>query len=91
VIEALSASAFKRSDLQDRLVQKFNAVLNSVSAKKYANALKQLQQDILPKVDGCATTGAPNKGDWIIDCTDQSKVYPALLTIITETKALGAD
>jgi hypothetical protein len=91
VIEDLSASAFKRANLQDRLVQKFNAVLNSISAEEYANALKQLQQDIVPKVDGCATTGAPNKGDWIIDCTDQSKVYPSLLNIVAETKALAGD
>lgn len=81
--------AFRRPILQDDLVKRFNVVLSSISEQQYATALKQLQGDILPKLYGCATTGAPDKGDWIIDCPDQSMVYTPLLNIIAETRALS--
>ena len=89
VIEGLLPSAFKQPRLQEDLIKELNAVLSSISAHNYANALEQLQNDILTKVDGCATTGAPDMDDWIINCPDQSMVYTPLLNIIAEVKALS--
>jgi hypothetical protein len=89
VIAALPPSAFKHPRLQNDLLKKLNAVLGSISAHKYAHTLQQLQNNILTKVDGCATTGAPDKKDWITNCPDQSVVYTPLLNIIAEVKALG--
>ena len=89
VIAGLPPSAFKHPRLQNDLLKKLNAVLRSISAHKYAHALRQLQNDILAKVDGCATTGAPDKKDWITNCPDQSVVYTPLLNIIAEVKALS--
>ena len=88
VIEGLPPSAFKHPRLQEDLIKKLNAVLGSISAHNYADALEQLQDDILTKVDGCATTAAPDKSDWIINCPDQSMVYTPLFNIIAEVKAL---
>jgi hypothetical protein len=45
----------------------------------YADALAKLKTDILPKTDGCATQGKPDKNDWITDCATQQQVY-ALVT-----------
>jgi PKD domain len=87
-IAGLPPSAFKHPRLQNDLIKKLNAVIRSISNQKYARALQQLQNDILIKVDGCATTGAPDKNDWITNCPDQSEVYPQLLNIIAEVKAL---
>jgi K319-like protein len=89
VIATLAPSAFKNATMQNALLNKLNAVIASIEACNYSDALAQLQNDILAKTDGCATSGAPDKNDWITNCTDQSKVYPLLLNIIAEVKALS--
>jgi hypothetical protein len=81
--------AFKNANMRNALLNKLNAVIASVEAGNYSDALGQLQNDILTKTDGCATIGAPDKNDWITNCPDQSKVYTPLLNIIAEVKALG--
>jgi len=90
VIANLAPSAFKNANMQNALLNKLNAVIASIEAGNYADALGQLQNDILTKTDGCATSGAPapDKNDWITNCPDQSKVYTPLLNIIAEVKAL---
>jgi hypothetical protein len=88
VIAALPPSAFKNPRLQNDLLKKLNAVIRSISAHKYRNALQQLRNDILTRVDGCATAGVPDRDDWIVNCPDQSMVYTPLLNIIAEVKAL---
>jgi hypothetical protein len=73
--------------------QNFNAYLCisytkvSIQAGNYADSLGQLQTDILGKTDGCATSGAPDTDDWIVNCPDQVKVYTPLLNIIAEVKS----
>jgi hypothetical protein len=74
--------------MQNALLNKLNAVIASIEAGNYSDALGQLQNDILDKTNGCATVGAPDKNDWIVNCPDQSKVYTPLLNIIAEVKAL---
>jgi hypothetical protein len=74
--------------MQNALLNKLNAAIASIQAGNYAVALAQLQNDILGKTDGCATSGAPDQNDWINNCQDQSKVYTQLLNIIAEVKAL---
>ena len=43
--------------MQNALLNKLNAVIASIQADNYADALAQLQIDILGKTDGCATSG----------------------------------
>jgi hypothetical protein len=84
VIAELPSKAFKHRKLQNVVLGKLNAVLRSIRERRYRQALQQLENDILVKTDGCATSGAPDKNDWIVDCPDQSRVYPLLLNIIVE-------
>jgi hypothetical protein len=88
VIEDLPPDAFKHVKLQNALLNKLNAVLRSISERRYPHALHQLQNDILEKTNGCATVGAPDRNDWIVNCPGQSMVYTPLLNIIAEVKAL---
>jgi len=88
VIANLAPRAFKNTTMQNALLNKLNAVIASIEAGNYADALGQLQSDILKKTDGCPTSGAPDNNDWIVNCPDQSKVYTPLLNIIAEVKAL---
>jgi hypothetical protein len=88
VIASLAPGAFKNQNMQNALLNKLNAVIASIEAGNYSDALAQLQNDILGKTDGCANSGAPDKNDWIVDCPDQSKVYAPVLNIIAEVKAL---
>jgi hypothetical protein len=86
VIAELAPKAFRHRKLQGALLGKLNAVLRSLRERDYRQALQQLENDILVKTNGCAKAGAPDRNDWIIDCRDQSRVYPMLLNIILEVR-----
>src|SRR6202042_2864366 len=88
VIDNLPASAFKAPRLRNDLLKKLNAVIGSIRAREYRHAEQQLQNDLLPKGNGGATAGAPDRGDWIVNCEEQNMVYPRLLNIIAEVKAI---
>jgi len=59
-----------------------------IEAGNYAEALSQLQHDLLGKVDGVANSGKPDKNDWIKDPAAQTEVYNCLMRIIAELKVL---
>jgi hypothetical protein len=86
LIAELAPKAFRHRKLQRALLGKLNAVLRSLRERDYRQALQQLENDILVKTNGCATAGVPDRNDWIIDCRDQSRVYPMLLNIILEVR-----
>jgi PKD domain len=88
VIANLPASAFKVPRLRNDLLKKLNAVIENICAREYRHAEEQLLDDLLRKVNGCATSGAPDRGDWIVNCEEQNMVYPRLLNIIAEVKAI---
>jgi hypothetical protein len=89
VIARLAPKAFPHANTQRDLLKKLNEVIAKVQKQKYSDALHQLQNDILKKVNGCATAGTPQKDDWIVDCADQSQVYTPLLNVMAELKAFG--
>lgn len=74
--------------MRNALLNKLNAVIANIEAGNYAEALGQLQNDILGKVDGVATTGSPDKNDWIIVPPAQPPIYNAVTIIIEEMKIL---
>jgi hypothetical protein len=82
IISSLNPSVFKNSNMQNALLNKLNAVINNINAGDYTDALDQLQNDILGKTDGCATSGSPDKNDWIETCTAQNMVYPYIIKLI---------
>lgn len=88
IIANIAPSAFKNATMQNAVLNKLNAVIANLEAGNYLDALGQLQNDILGKTNGCFNSGVPDKNDWILSCSDQNSVYPALLSIITEVEAL---
>ena len=88
VITNLPPSAFRNVALRNVMLIELNAVLLSVEEHHYRVALLLLQDVILPQSNGCATTGTPDRNDWITNCPDQSIVYTPLLNIIAEVRAL---
>ena len=87
-ITSLESSVFKNANMQNTLINKLNAVIANIEAGNYADALGQLQNDILKKTDGCVTEGAPDKNDWIKNCDAQGSVYPCILHSIEMVEAL---
>jgi hypothetical protein len=66
VIAQIAPSAFKNANMQNALLNKLNTVIVSIEASNYSEALGQLQNDILGKTNGCATSGVADKNDWIL-------------------------
>ncbi len=88
-LQSLSAGlgtiAFKNRNMKNSFVNKINAVITSIDAGNYQDALSQLRNDLLAKTDGCANSNppAPDSNDWVTNCSDQQKIYGDLLEIIT--------
>lgn len=74
--------------MQNAILNKFNAVIEKIEKGELVDALEKLQNDILRKTNGCATSGIPDKNDWIIDCAAQGIVHPCLLEAIAKVGAL---
>jgi hypothetical protein len=87
-IAALDSAAFKNSNMKNTMINKLSSVAANIEAGNYQEALGQLQHDLLAKTDGCATSGAPDKNDWIKDCKDQEEIYGELQQIISWLKQL---
>ena len=74
-LHGLAAANFTNAQSGNALTNKLEATIALIEAGLYQDALMKLQHDLLPKMDGCALTGRPDKGDWIIPCEAQQKVY----------------
>jgi hypothetical protein len=81
-INDLDPGVFRSSNMRNVLTNKINAVLNQIDQGLYQEALNKLENDILPKTNGCAESGAPDRNDWIRDCDSQSQVYPPIMEAI---------
>jgi hypothetical protein len=80
---------FENTNMQNAFNNKIAAVNKMVDQGQYTGAIEKLQNDILKKTDGCALTGAPDKNDWIKDCTSQQKVYQQILSRIDQLQGLS--
>jgi len=87
-IVALPPAVFKNENMQSTLNNKLNAVLSAIEAGDYAQAHDKLVHDVLAKTDGCATSGAPDKNDWIRECESQAIAYPLVIEAITFLESL---
>ena len=83
-INHLAPESFKNGNdpLAKALTNKIDSAIQMIDHGLYADALDKLQNDIIAKTDGCANTGAPDKNDWITNCTAQGQVYPFILEAI---------
>jgi len=75
VINSLPTVDLKNNNLKKTLTNKLNATLAKLEQGLYAEVLDKLINDLLTKTDGCVNGGAPDKNDWITDCTAQNQVY----------------
>jgi len=82
IIDDLDPGSLTNPNSADALVNKFEAAIALIEAELYQDALMKLRHDILPKTDGCALRGQPDKDDWITTCEAQQKVYPLVLQTI---------
>jgi hypothetical protein len=94
-VNSISEDLFNNPNNKNVLTNKINAVLESVGSGNYAKALSQLQNDVLEKTDGCATTGTADPNDWIkapgknpttadiqAACGAQSQAYPLVIQAV---------
>jgi hypothetical protein len=77
-VRELAVTDFTNPRSGNALINKLEATITSIEAGLYQDALMKLQHDLLPKMDGCALTGNPDKDDWIITCEAQQKLYPLI-------------
>lgn len=64
-INNIPIDLFNNPSSRDYITNKIGSALSNIDEEDYAKALSQIQNDVLTKTDGCATTGAPDKDDWI--------------------------
>ncbi len=87
-VATFGRGVFKNDSMQNALLNKLNAVVAHIEAGNYAEALEQLENDILGKTNGCAATGAPDKNDWIRDCGAQGNVRDDIVGVVSLIRAL---
>jgi uncharacterized repeat protein (TIGR01451 family) len=88
-----SINAMDRHDFRNRLnkrvlTNKLNAVIEKIERERFRDAIRQLENDILRKTDGCAEIGHPDFSDWIIRCDAQSQIYQPILDVIDVLETL---
>jgi len=84
----LTLDSLKNENMKNALLNKIDEALEMMDEGLYKDALNKLQNDILPKTNGCADTGQPDKNDWIINCEQQSLIYPLIIETIEYVKTL---
>jgi hypothetical protein len=78
VISTLPPTDFKNRTMAKALTNKLGSVLGLVDVGYYQEAVDKLDNDLLKKMDGYATTGGPDKNDWIQSGMSQAAVAPLL-------------
>lgn len=70
---------FKNANMKNTLTGngKLGNVLKKVMEGDYQGALDKINDDLLPKVDGCSDHWV-DSDDWIVNCPAQSAVYGSL-------------
>ncbi|GAB62434.1 MAG: hypothetical protein DWB56_10095 [Candidatus Jettenia sp.] len=76
-IITFNPEVFKIPTMQKEFLNEFDIIIKNIEIGDYKNALNKLENNILPKIDGCKVFGLPDENDWIIDCEVQKSVYEA--------------
>ena len=87
-IGIINAKVFKHAEMRNMLLNKLHIVLSNLEAGKYADALNQLQNDILPKVEvvNVKIVEKATVNEWVKDSESQLFMYQRVQEII---KMLG--
>jgi tetratricopeptide (TPR) repeat protein len=81
-INNLPSEFFKNSCMKTALTNRLNAAMRDISDERYPEALRMLDNDVLPRIDGCAQSHKPDKNDWVMTCTAQENAYFLLMESI---------
>ncbi|UCH96035.1 MAG: PKD domain-containing protein [Candidatus Aminicenantes bacterium] len=68
---------------RNALLNKLDQVIAAIDSGQYLDAINKLLNDIYKKMDGCFTSGAADKNDWLIDCQAQSQLNNWINILIT--------
>lgn len=74
-LNTLDPNVLKNKQMVNSLTQKINSALRLIDGGNYDKATAKLLYDLLTKMDGCVTTGSPDKNDWITDCREQKLLF----------------
>jgi adenylate cyclase len=74
-INNLPSEFFKNSSMKTALSNRLNAAMRDINDERYPEALRMLDNDVLPRIDGCAQSHKPDKNDWVMTCTAQENAY----------------
>jgi hypothetical protein len=77
-VSSLAAAELRNANLVKPLTAKIAAVADLVAAGAVADARDKLLHDLLAKMDGCESGGAPDHDDWILSCDAQRRVSEPL-------------
>ena len=81
ILNDAESSAFKNKNMGRTLANKISIVFKLYGDRSRSEALVKLTDDILAKLSGCARTAAPDKDDWIVDCTLQTTIASLLAKV----------
>ena len=87
-ITEMDPGIFSNPNIGNALTNKLNSILDLINDGEYQQALDKLNNDILPKTDGCALRGEADKQDWIEECIEQEEVYEDIMDIIGRLESL---
>jgi hypothetical protein len=74
-IDDLDPGVLRNRNRRTPLHNKVDEVREMIEEGDYEGALDKLENDILPKTDGCANQGSPDNNDWIETCDAQAELY----------------
>lgn len=90
-INDLDDGDFKNPNMRNALTSKILVVIKNYLKDGYSDTmLDKLTGDISVKMDGCASGGAPDTDDWIINCEAQTNVYPNILVAIVIFESMSS-
>jgi len=84
LVQALADDELRKGNRRIPLLNKLHAVATLVSEGACEEASDKVRLDLLPKLDGCAVTGVPDKTDWITTCDAQADLH----TLLSESDEL---
>jgi hypothetical protein len=81
-IDVIPPEALHNEHAATPLIRKIDAVSKMIAEGRYEEALDKLNNDLIPKLDGCTRNGEPDDTDWLRTCEDQEMVYPLIMRVI---------
>jgi len=86
VVRSADDKAFKHPGFKRALAQEINEARILVAKRHYKPAYRELQMEMLPKLEKCEQSGRHEGREWVTDCDLQQRLLWSLQEIITLLK-----